>query len=197
MERYLAVVKDIEIEIQVKLEGADKLEKFLKKEAKFTGDNYQKDEYFTPPHKDYLKTRPVVEWLRIRESIKNSINYKLWHYDKTGRSQYCDEYETSVEDVDQVRKIFKAEGNRLIATVEKKRKTWIYKNYEVAIDHISNLGDFVEVEFKGKTLTKKPEEVTEGMIKFLKEAGCTNIQRNYVGYPFMILFPKEVKFEKV
>ncbi len=190
------MVKDIEIEIQVKLDGAAKLEKFLTKEAKFTGDNYQKDEYFTPAHKDFLKTRPVAEWLRIRESYKNSINYKLWHYDSSGRSQYCDEYETTIDDIDQVRKIFKAVGNKLIATVEKKRKTWNYKEYEIAIDHITGLGDFVEVEYKGKKLTQEPEEIMSGMVKFLKEVGCTNIQRNSVGYPFMLMFPDEVEFEK-
>jgi len=34
------------------------------------------------------------------------------------------------------------------------------------------------------------------MIKFLKNIGCGKIKRNYVGYPFQLLFPSEVKLEE-
>jgi hypothetical protein len=35
------------------------------------------------------------------------------------------------------------------------------------------------------------------MIRFLKEIGCGNIERNFLGYPFMLLYPEKVKFEAV
>lgn len=33
------------------------------------------------------------------------------------------------------------------------------------------------------------------MVDFLKQVGCGKIIRNYVGYPFLMLFPSEVKYE--
>jgi predicted adenylyl cyclase CyaB len=190
-------MKDIEIEIQVRIEDSSKLEAFLKKEAELTGDNYQKDEYFTPAHRDFAEVRPIKEWLRIRTSGQNSITYKNWHYDKEGRGDYCDEYETVVEDPDQLRKIFAALDMMPLITVEKKRQTWRYKDYEIALDHVTDLGDFVEIEHKAHEKSVDPKVVAGEMIAFLKEVGCGKIERDYRGYPFMLLYPNEVIFEEV
>lgn len=45
---YTGDMSDKEIEIQVRVKGADKLEAFLKANAKFKGEKYQKDEYYSP-----------------------------------------------------------------------------------------------------------------------------------------------------
>lgn len=195
---YTDFMKDIEIEVQLRVESTDKLIAFLEAEADFTGEAYQKDEYCVPAHRDFVAVKPVREWLRLRESNKgSSVNYKNWHYDNDGRSTHCDEYETPVSDIDQMRKIFKAVDIKPLITVEKKRKTYRYKDYEVALDEITGLGSFVEVEYKGEDQTVVPQEVTAGMIAWLKEIDCGKIERNYVGYPFMLLYPDEVTFEEV
>src|SRR6266550_3627 len=190
-------MKDVEIEIQVRISNGANLKTFLKKEAVFKNESYQKDEYFTPAHRNFVITKPVAEWLRLRESKSGSITYKNWHYDKDGKSEYCDEYESKVEDIEQMRKIFAAVDMQPLITIEKMRKTWVYKNYEIALDHVTDLGDFVEIEYKGSTTSVDPKTVTEGMVTFLKKVGCGKIERNYVGYPFMLLYPEEVKFELV
>ena len=43
-----------------------------------------------------------------------------------------------------MRKIFEALDIKPVITVEKKRRTWNYKDYEIALDSITDLGDFVE-----------------------------------------------------
>src|SRR4051812_20195335 len=101
-------MKDIEIEIQVRVGDKHKLEAFLQQEATFTGEDHQKDEYFTPAHRDFTSVKPIDEWLRLRESAGYSITYKKWHHDQDGKSRYCDEYETKLDDVGQMRKIFAA-----------------------------------------------------------------------------------------
>jgi adenylate cyclase class 2 len=189
-------MKDVEIEIQVRLKGSNILEKFLNKNGKSKAKHYQKDEYFTPPHKNFLDEEPITEWLRLRESKINSVNYKKWHY-KNGKSIYSDEYESEVGELRLMRKMFEALGYKTIAVVEKTRKTWLYKDYEVAIDSITNLGNFVEVEYKGKSESVDPVKITTEMIAFLKSVGCTNIERNYVGYPYMLLYPDKQVFEAV
>lgn len=188
-------MKDIEIEIQVRISNLAKLKDFLEKEAEFISESYQKDEYFTPTHRNFVDVKPVVEWLRLRESKSGSVTYKNYHYGKDGKSEYCDEYESKVEDVEQLRKIFAAIDIKPIITVEKTRKAWIYKDYEIALDHVTDLGDFVEVEYKGSITSIDPKTVTNEMVVLLKEIGCGKIERNYVGYPFMLLYPEEVKFE--
>ena len=188
-------MKDVEIEIQVRISKKANLQSFLTKEASFTGESYQKDEYFTPAHRDFVSIKPVAEWLRIRESGAGSITYKNWHYCKDGKSEYCDEYESSVGDVGQIRKIFAALDIKPIITVEKTRKTWKYKDYEIALDHVTSLGDFVEIEHKAQHATEDPKTITNNMIALLKQIGCGKIERNFVGYPFMLLYPKEVEFE--
>lgn len=189
-------MKDVEIEIQVRIGEKVTLEKFLEKEATFSGESYQKDEYFTPAHRNFVGIKPVAEWLRLRESETGGVTYKNWHYGADGKSDYCDEYETLVGDVGQMRKIFAALDMKPIITVEKTRKAWRYKDYEVALDHVTGLGDFVEIEYKADSQAD-PKVVIDEMILFLKHVGCGKIERNFVGYPFMLLYPSEVKFEEV
>ncbi len=188
---------NIEIEIQVKIENSQPLLDFLTKAAEFKFENRQIDEYFTPVQRDFTAVRPVKEWLRLRDADrKYSINYKNWHYDEGGKSNYCDEFETKIEDIDQIRKILSALNFESIVVVDKVRKIWTYKDYEVAIDSVKNLGDFVEIEYIGKDEKADPKKITEEMVNFLKDIDCGKIMRNYVGYPFQLLFPAEVKLEE-
>ncbi len=190
-------MKDIEIEIQVRVGQTKKLLEFLESNAQFVAEEYQKDEYFTPAHRDFAAIKPIAEWLRLRESGKGSITYKNWHYGEDGKSTHCDEYETKVDDIDQMRKIFSVLDIKPVIVVEKTRKTWVYENYEIALDQITDLGEFVEIEYKGDAVAADSERITKEMVVFLKELDCGTIERNNGGYPFMILYPGEVKFEEL
>ena len=190
-------MKDIEIEIKVKIEHSNSLLDFLERNAKFQKEQQQVDEYFLPSHRDFTEVRPVKEWLRLRDSSgKKSINYKNWHHDDDGKSHYCSEYETEIEDLNQLKKILDALNFKSVVTVDKVRKTWVYKDYEIAIDLIKELGDFIEIEYAGNDEKLDPKKVTEEMVSFLKDIGCGRIERYYVGYAFQLLFPGEVEFEE-
>ncbi|MCX6807643.1 MAG: class IV adenylate cyclase [Patescibacteria group bacterium] len=188
---------NIEIEIQVTVEDPKPLMEFLKKSGDFQSEKHQVDEYFSPAHRDFISVRPTTEWLRLRDANKEYfISYKNWHFDKDGKNQcYCDEFETRVESIDRMRKIFSVLDFKPVVIVDKLRKIWTYKNYEIAIDAVKNLGDFVEIEYIGKDEKADPEKVSKEMIDFLKKIGCGKIMKNEVGYPFLLLFPKEAKYE--
>jgi adenylate cyclase class 2 len=190
-------MKDVEIEIQVRISDTELLLKFLSANAEFKGEKFQKDQYFSPANRNFLDAKPIKEWLRLRESNTNSLNYKNWHYDTNGKSNYCDEFETVIDNIDQVRKIFNAIDIKPIVTVEKNRKIWNFKDYEISVDSVVNLGDFVEIEYKGQVDNVNPKNITDEMIKFLKDIGIKKIERNYVGYPFLLLFPDGDNFEIV
>lgn len=187
---------NIEIEIQVNVEKLKPLIKFLKANAVSHSEKHQVDEYFSPIHKDFLSVRPVSEWLRLRNADgRFSINYKNWHHEKDNKSYYCDELETQIENIGQVKKILFALNFKSIITVDKLRKIYTYKDYEVGIDSVKDLGNFVEVEYVGKNSKANPKKITSEMIDFLKKNGCGRIKINYDGYPYLLLFPKEVKYE--
>jgi len=59
------------------------------------------------------------------------------------------------------------------------------------------LGDYVEIEYIGKDKNAGPKKVTDEMVGFLKSLGCGKIIRNYAGYPFLLLFANEVKYEEL
>ena len=190
-------MKNIEIEIQVNIENSKKLIDFLEKNAHFKKESHQTDEYFSPSHRDFTGVRPINEWLRLRDSSGEYwINYKNWHRDKGGKSYHCDEYETKIEDLDQLRKILNVLNFKSLVKVDKIRKIWTYKDYEIAVDSVKGLGDFVEIEYISANEGVDPKKVTAEMINFLKDLGCGKIKRNYVGYPFQLLFPEEVKYEE-
>jgi len=185
-----------EIEIKVRLQGVDKLVSFLQENATYSGEDYQKDVYYSPAHRNFLEVEPVAEWLRVRGNGTGSVTYKKWHYDESGKSNYCDEYETEVGDTAQFAKILEVLDFNVIATVEKTRRSWRHKDYEVSIDSVTDLGDFVEVEYKGDE-DAEPAEVTSRMVAFLRSVGCTKLERNYTGYPFLVLYPDRQEFEPI
>ena len=184
-------MKDLEIEIQVQVEKIDNLIKFLNEKGKSSGQRHQIDQYFIPSHRDFTAVRPISEWLRLRDNNgKFSIDYKNWHRDDRGKTNDCDEYISKFENIDSFRKILKVLNFKEICTVEKNRKIYTYKEYEIALDEVKGLGDFVEIEFKGNS-NKSPAEITLEMVRFLKDIKVGRITRNYVGYAFMILAPAE------
>jgi len=188
--------KNIEIEIIAHVEDTKPLIEFLEKNGSFQSEKRQVDEYFSPAHRDFISTRPVAEWLRLRNAEgEYSFNYKNWHFDKNCKSHYCDEFETKIEDIEPVKKILAVLSFKSLVVVDKLRKIWTYKDFEIAVDSVKSLGNFVEIEYLGKDEKVNPEKVTGEMVDFLKQVGCGKITRNYVGYPFLMLFPNEVKYE--
>lgn len=188
---------DTEIELQFNVEFSKPLVEFLKKNATFQYKTHQFDEYFSPPHRDFLSVRPVKEWLRLRNAAgKHSINYKDWKYEPDGTtSYYCDEFETKIEDLEKIKKILKALNFKSLVVVDKKRKVWMYKDFEISLDAVKGLGDFVELEYKGKKKVD-PKKTGQEMVVLLKKIGCGKLEVNYQGYPFLLMFPSEREYTK-
>lgn len=186
-----------EIEIQVRVEKIGNLLKFLKQNAQFIGSEHQIDTYYSPIKNSFIDVRPVREWLRLRNSSgKYTVTYKNIRFEEDGRTHDKVEFESEIKDITQLENIFLALNFKPIVTVDKKRQIYVYKAYEVSIDSVDNLGDFVEIEYKGEVNSKKPSDITQEMVDFLRKNGCGKILRNYSGYPHQILFPNEVVSEE-
>ena len=181
-------MKETEIELQAKIEHVEPLLSFLDKEGKFQFEKRQVDQYFTPAHRDFLSKNPIEEWLRLRDSSgAYSLNYKKWHFDGDGRGLYADEYETKLENFQMAEKILVAVDVKPLVVVDKNRKVWLYADYEISLDSVKDLGDFVEIEYKGQRDSSEHKEILEEMVGFLKKLGCGAIEMNHSGYPALLL----------
>lgn len=182
-------MKNIEIEVKLKIENVKPLEELIEKEGEFIKEKHQIDVYYSPQHRDFLKVRPVDEWLRLRNSDGvASINYKNWHSNEEGIANHCTEFESGISDFETLQSILEVLDFKKLITVDKLRRVWMYKDYEISLDTVKDLGSFVELEYKGESDDVDPKEIVEEMIGFVRSLGCGKVERDKVGYPYLLLF---------
>ena len=174
-----------EIEIQVKIKDPASAEKHILKFGKFVKERKQKDIYFVLPQKDFFTKEPPDEYLRIRyEEGRDHLNYSFLHFKDDGWLLATDEYESLIEKPEVVEKIFNKIGLIPKVIVKKIRKYFQCGDFEVTLDNIDSLGDFMEVEakkdFGGPEITRKHCE------DFLKELGIEYEIEKDAGYPRML-----------
>ncbi len=92
--------------------------------------------------------------------------------------------------MDEIKNILKALNFELLIVVDKKRKTFVFKNYEIAMDCVEELGDYVEVEYKGQEDISDTKKIAEEMRSFVEKTGCQIIEQDFVGYPYLLLKKK-------
>lgn len=176
---------DIETEIKVKItkEEFQKIEEFMKNNAKFLNENRQTDTYYQPSYRKFLKDNgKIEEWLRIGiRGNKKILNYKNWY------NIHCDEYEVEIDNEKNLDKILKVLGLEIIVVVDKIRKSYFYLNkYEVALDYVENLGYFIEIEVKNYDAC-----IMEEYDQLLKLAKDLNLNLNNIdrkGYPYHLIY---------
>lgn len=146
----------------------------------------QVDAYYNAPHRDFLESGVISEWLRIRtEDGGGSVNFKRFHPVESATKTHADEYETRVDDVEAVRRLLEALDFRPLVTVEKTREAYRLPAVEVVFDHVVGAGDFVEFEYKGEA--NSVADATLRLVGFIDSLGValgTEVRR---GYPHMLL----------
>lgn len=184
------MANDVEIELKLPLKNREAVIDFLHNKAKFKYEKQQHDTYFNAPHRDFLQDPDNVdEWLRIRIAGETAqINYKDWQPHDKREKTHCTEYETEVASSDQLLKIFTALNFVKITDVKKLRRSWDYKEAEISIDSVEELGDYIEVEYKGSL--KDVEEVRRHLFAVLAELGAETGKIDYRGYPYLLLEKK-------
>lgn len=179
--------KDIEVEIKFPLKNMAKLASNLNSIATTQKkDLFQKDTYFVPPHRDFMAVQRPYEWLRLRETDDEShFNYKHFYPENVEKTDYCDEFETNIENADAVRKILASLDFKELVVVEKLRSTWHFKDAEIAIDDVKDLGPYLEIEAKKEFQT--PQEAKEFLRKILAEIGAEVGDEDFKGYPKILM----------
>lgn len=176
---------NVEVEIQTIIKNPEEAEKKLREVASFVKERKQVDKYFVPPQRDFFAKDRPDEYLRVRyEEGKSHLNYSFLHFSEDGWLQSTDEYETLVDKPEITEEILKKAGMVLKVTVKKTRKYFDCGEFEVTLDRVEDLGDFMEVEakkdFGGVDKTRK------ACSDFLNSLNIEYEVNKDMGYPRML-----------
>jgi len=175
-----------EIEIAVIVRNPKEAEKNILKIAKFIREVRQIDKYFVPKDKDFFKEKLTKEYLRVRyDKNKSHINYSYCYYDKNNNFLQTDEYESIVENPEDVEEILRRIGMIHKITVDKLRKYFEYKDFEITLDNIKGLGYFIEIEAKNDF--GSAEKTRDECYKVLSKLNVDYEKCPDIGYPDMVL----------
>jgi len=180
---------DREIELKFSLEDHEflRIKEKLKQIAEFGKLTEQKDEYFTPAHRNFMEPRFPFEFLSIRQrGEKTILNYKYFYPENSEVTTHCDEFETLTEDPEKIRKIFLAIGMKPLVIVKKNRETYIHDDFEIALDTVEELGHFIEIEAMKH---ENVEQTRKKLFDFAKSLGIIS-ETEKRGYPYMLMKKK-------
>ncbi len=181
-----------EIEIKIPLDENDffRVRAVLETISKFVKKSEQTDDYFTPAHRNFVEPEFPFEWLSIRTRDKKAIlNYKHFYPENVKTFTHCDEFESEIKDVEQLKKVFSVLDFKKLITVEKQREIYIYNDeFEIALDKVKKLGHFIEIEsikdFGGIELTRKK------LFEFAKKIGIDISEAGKRGYAYLLMEKK-------
>lgn len=132
----------IEVEIKLPLKYPEGARSKLKElGAHLIGAEKQIDVYYNAPHRNLADTD---EALRIRFGKDPSLTYKGPKLDKMSKTR--EEIVMPIGDADQTSAILKVLGFDEVAKVIKHRETYRLDDFMITIDHLIDLGTFMEIE---------------------------------------------------
>ena len=138
---------EIEIKTSLSKKDFDRIRKYLMRTSEFVKTSHQLDTYYSPVHKSFLKPKYPYEWLSVRERDEKAIlNYKHWYPEGARNTTHCDEYQTLVQNKDQLEKVLFALKFEKLVSVEKTRLIFKKGDLEIALDDVKGLGFFIEIE---------------------------------------------------
>lgn len=137
----------------------------------------QDDTVYLPKGVDPLNGYAGLNVLRIRRQGDRAI-FTLKQ--NRGNELDCLEHETDITDPEQLDAIIRLLGFELFARVRKARQKGKLGEYEVCLDHVDDLGDFIEVE--KMTNEENGEAVQTELFTFLQRLGVSPSDRVFNGY---------------
>lgn len=161
-------MKDREIEVKfiINQEIRDKIIEYLSDKATVISKSHLIDTYYIPSFKDFEIDGVTIECVRIRENHKGAVLcYKKIHLEAD--PVYCDEFETLVENKEQMEKILFALGFSVQMVIDKSRISYSMNDFEFDFDSVKNLGELLEIELNDSNKT------IEDIYSFVKQFGLT------------------------
>lgn len=182
-----------EIEVLVELFDDVTMAKTRLAPYEYKGAKQVIDTYYVDPRRKNLKlnaAHKLTECCRIREKDGRFYTaYKLDHY-KGGQWQYSDEYETEIKDLHAMEMIFDCLGLEVLVIVDNTKHTYLTQDYEVVIEEVNGLGNFLEVEALNDDDCFSVDEVKAKIYKFIDDLGFNVGDELNAGKPELLLNKK-------
>ncbi len=154
-----------EIEVKGRIQDVEKVRAAILKLAKPIKKVRQVDTYYTPAHIDYFAEKHVNKYIRTREQ-DGTLSFEFHNaVRKDGKKLLSEEYETLVEKPEILKKILGLCEFKKVLVIEKDREYFELDSFELALDRVKGLGDFLEVE--AKKMFSTPEETKEKCIELM------------------------------
>lgn len=202
-----------EIEIKARIDNSKNVLLWLSKHAKFQKSVYQTDTLYDFIPSSFVidpKTLRADEFMRIRcTDHEDLLTHKIIRRDQNKNFLCCDEYESIIQpqnlkEIQTILAPFNLTGitgddcnnartldNMLKRTqfeelivITKERREYTFGEFSIAIDHVSNLGDFIEVESLQKTKDEKIIKIIKNKeMKLLQDIKiCSNniVKKGYL-----------------
>ncbi len=174
----------IEVEIRTIVKNPSELEDKLSQNYRLIKQKRQVDEYFLHPSRNFYQNPDIREYFRIRTEGTNSILAYHKAHIKDGKKTHTDEYEVKTDDSTKLKEILLNLSFKPFVTVTKNRQVFDCGDFEACLDHIEELGYFLEIEAK-KDFGDIPQTEQE-CFNFLKKIGVDYLPAPDKGYPDMI-----------
>ncbi|MEA3515363.1 MAG: class IV adenylate cyclase [Nanoarchaeota archaeon] len=156
----------MEIEIKARLKDKKKVATKLKQlGAEEQKQKHQFDQYYNHPSKDIRETN---EYIRLRY-LHNKNKGKFCYHVNAGDA--TKEYEVPVEDINTFKQILKLCGFSPLGLIDKKRRTFDLDSFEITIDEVNGIGDFLEIEIDGEINEVKVKKAR--CLKLLEKIGLS------------------------
>ena len=179
-----------EIEILAKLEcdleeAKQKLHKF-----EYVGSEKTIDIYFFDPKRENLQPSQdgkILECFRLRKKGNDfKLAFKVDHYD--GETwKYSDETEISVSDFEGCNKIILLLGLKQLVIVDNTKHIYLTDGYEIVLEEVKNLGNFIEVEAVIGESTLLPDDVKVNVRNFMSSLGIQMGEELNSGKPELLI----------
>jgi adenylate cyclase, class 2 len=144
----------MEIEIKARLRDKEKIKSQLKiLGATEKKKKHQLDRYYNHPTKDIRETN---EYIRLRYLSNENEGIFCYHINLKGATE---ELEVAIKDIDKFKKILELSGYKKLGLIDKKRETFVLKDFEITLDEVKNVGNFIEIETEGNLNEVKEKKV--------------------------------------
>lgn len=142
----------------------------------------QNDETFVDQnYGDYAKFQPGKNVLRIRE---NNGKFIFTLKQPQSNELDCFERETEINDPKEFKEALLLMRYKPVVEIHKVRRKAKYKDYEICLDDVKELGAFVEVE--KITDDENADKVQDELFSFLESLGVTKDNREMRGYDTLV-----------
>ncbi len=144
---------------------------------------------FDPLRKDLQPDENVrlSKCLRIRESESGGhLTFKHDHFENDVWL-YSDETESGVEHADVILSLFKSLGFEELVVVDVEKRYYISGNYEIALEKVKGLGNFIEIEYHSNTEITDVHAARDEICRFIDSLGIKIGEEENAGKPELLL----------